>query len=106
VPIRQVRVELNISRSEVARTAALGDDVVLRLEDQPLADLQALDAYAAALGGKLEVSIAFGAKSYPIDLSSSALGPAQRSEVEELDDPFPGGQSLLCIGAADPSDDR
>lgn len=97
VPVRQVRAELNISRSEVARTAALGDEVVQRLEDQPLAELQALDAYARALGGTLELAIAFGPKRYPIDFSPGALDAAKRNEVEELDDPFPPGQSLFHL---------
>jgi transcriptional regulator with XRE-family HTH domain len=97
VSLHQVRAELNVGRSEVARTSGLTEDAVQRLEEHQIPGLAELEAYARALGGKLEVSMSFGAKHYPLDLSAAAAEAGQafdRASVDELDDPFPEPEPL------------
>lgn len=101
LPLRQVRRELNLTEGELAKQAALSESELRRLEANDLPDVHALVAYARALGGELQVTIAFGEKSYRLELTQvppADSGTDLTAGWSDADDPFPESAHLLANG--------
>jgi transcriptional regulator with XRE-family HTH domain len=98
VPLRQIRQELNMTDSEVARVAMLSPSEVTQLEAHQVPAIHQLTAYARALGGELQLTISFGAKTYQLNMDLDAA-PESDAELSsgwgDLDDPFPESAPLL-----------
>jgi len=66
--LRALRTVLGKTQAEIAETAEMAQGDVSRLEAQEDMKLSTLTRYAAALGGRAEVTIAVGGRRYLIDV--------------------------------------
>jgi hypothetical protein len=92
VPLRQIRRELNLPEKEVAISAGLGDDELRLLEAHQVPEIHRLAKYVKALGGELQLSVAFGTKTYLLTMDADAAPSSEKEPSQgwgELDDPFP-----------------